>query len=73
MCTCRALRQRRLHVIEHFDEYAVGVGKLQQSKVRKYAPGPCMLTLEVTGGVVDVTVWDSEPTLPIARAADRAG
>jgi hypothetical protein len=29
-----------------------------------------MLTLEVSGGAVDVTVWDSEPTLPIARAAD---
>ncbi|MGW2897511.1 ATP-binding protein [Streptomyces sp. NPDC001212] len=36
----------------------------------KYAPGPCMLTLEATGGAVGVTVWDSEPTLPTARAAD---
>lgn len=40
------------------------------TNARKYAPGPCTLTLEVTGGVVDVTVWDSEPTLPIARAAN---
>lgn len=36
----------------------------------KYAPGPCLLTLEIRDGVVEVTVWDSEPTLPIARAAD---
>ncbi|MER6977700.1 ATP-binding protein [Streptomyces carpinensis] len=36
----------------------------------KYAPGPCLLTLEVAEGAVDVTVWDSEPRLPIARAAD---
>jgi hypothetical protein len=37
---------------------------------RKYALGPYMLTLKVSGGAVAVTVWDSEPTLPIARAAD---
>lgn len=35
LCMCRAGRQLRPHVIEHFDEYAVGVGNLQQSKVRK--------------------------------------
>ncbi|GAA2885922.1 ATP-binding protein [Streptomyces mexicanus] len=40
------------------------------TNARKYAPGPCMLTLEATGSAIDVTVWDSEPTLPIAQAAD---
>ncbi|GAA3068181.1 ATP-binding protein [Streptomyces glomeratus] len=40
------------------------------TNARKYAPGPCMLTLEATDGALDITVWDSEPTLPIARAAD---
>ncbi|MEV5085970.1 ATP-binding protein [Streptomyces sp. NPDC056159] len=40
------------------------------TNARKYVPGPCMLTLEATGGAVDITVWDSEPTLPTARAAD---
>lgn len=40
------------------------------TNARKYAPGPCMLTLEATGSAVDVTVWDSEPTLPIAQVAD---
>ncbi|MER6853442.1 ATP-binding protein [Streptomyces flaveolus] len=40
------------------------------TNARKYAPGPCMLTLEVVDGAVEVTVWDSEPTLPLARAAD---
>ncbi|WP_455712269.1 ATP-binding protein [Streptomyces flaveolus] len=29
-----------------------------------------MLTLEVVDGAIEVTVWDSEPTLPLARAAD---
>ncbi|MDL5199176.1 ATP-binding protein [Streptomyces sp. ALI-76-A] len=36
----------------------------------KYAPGPCLLDVEVTGGRVEVTVWDSNPTLPVATAAD---
>ncbi|MGW0425391.1 ATP-binding protein [Streptomyces sp. NPDC003015] len=36
----------------------------------KYAPGPCLLDLEVTGGSIQITVWDSDPVLPVARAAD---
>ncbi|MEU2931151.1 ATP-binding protein [Streptomyces sp. NPDC007251] len=40
------------------------------TNARKYAPGPSLLTLEVNEGAVEVTVWDSEPCLPIAHAAD---
>ncbi|MFD3658800.1 ATP-binding protein [Streptomyces sp. NPDC058620] len=40
------------------------------TNARKYAPGPCLLTLEVSDGAIEVTVWDSEPVLPTARAAD---
>lgn len=40
------------------------------TNARKFAPGPCLLTLEVSGGAVEVTVWDSESVLPIARAVD---
>ncbi|GGY10072.1 ATP-binding protein [Streptomyces minutiscleroticus] len=36
----------------------------------KYAPGPCLLDLELTAGQVDVTVWDSAAVLPLAKAAD---
>ncbi|MGW5480659.1 ATP-binding protein [Streptomyces sp. NPDC004008] len=36
----------------------------------KYAPGPAVLDLRVTGAVVEVAVWDSDPVLPVARAAD---
>ncbi|QTD95846.1 Histidine kinase-, DNA gyrase B-, and HSP90-like ATPase [Streptomyces cyanogenus] len=45
------------------------------TNARKYAPGPVLLDLQVTGGVVEVAVWDSDPVLPIARAtdADRVG
>ncbi|MER7046878.1 ATP-binding protein [Streptomyces jumonjinensis] len=52
----------------------------------KYAPGPCLLNLEVTGGrgdgdaprgaknrgdgFVEITVWDADPGLPTPVAAD---
>ncbi|MFI1884802.1 ATP-binding protein [Streptomyces jumonjinensis] len=40
----------------------------------KYAPGPCLLDLEVTGGrgdgFVEITVWDADPGLPTPVAAD---
>lgn len=40
------------------------------TNARKYAPGPCLLTLQVAEGAVEVTVWDSEPSLPVVQAAD---
>ncbi|MEU3839286.1 ATP-binding protein [Streptomyces sp. NPDC028635] len=40
------------------------------TNARKYAPGPCLVTLELRQGAVEVTVWDSEPSLPVAQAAD---
>ncbi|MFD8725292.1 ATP-binding protein [Streptomyces sp. NPDC059629] len=53
---------------------AMGIVQLVVSELvtnaRKYAPGPCLLTLEVRDGAVEVTVWDSEPALPIAKPTD---
>ncbi|MCL6674698.1 ATP-binding protein [Streptomyces panaciradicis] len=40
------------------------------TNARKYAPGPVLLDLRILGDSVEVAVWDSDPTLPIARAAD---
>ncbi|MBC2868572.1 ATP-binding protein [Streptomyces mexicanus] len=40
------------------------------TNARKYAPGPCLLSLELGDGAVEVTVWDSDPCLPVAQAAD---
>jgi hypothetical protein len=37
----------------------------------KYAPGPCLVTLELSGGAVQATGWDSEPTLPVDSTATR--
>ncbi|MER8220738.1 ATP-binding protein [Streptomyces sp. NPDC094143] len=36
----------------------------------KYAPGPMLLDLRILGDLVEVVVWDSDPVLPVARAAD---
>ncbi|MFE6594922.1 ATP-binding protein [Streptomyces sp. NPDC057781] len=36
----------------------------------KYAPGPVLMDLRIVGDTVEVVVWDSEPMLPLARAAD---
>ncbi|WP_236059729.1 ATP-binding protein [Actinacidiphila acididurans] len=33
----------------------------------KYAPGPCAVRLEITGGRLEVTVWDTGTSLPEPR------
>ncbi|MER6038480.1 ATP-binding protein [Streptomyces sp. NPDC001835] len=40
------------------------------TNARKYAPGPVLLDVRIAGDTVEVVVWDSDPVLPIARAAD---
>ncbi|MFF5029817.1 ATP-binding protein [Streptomyces collinus] len=40
------------------------------TNARKYAPGPVLLDLGITGDTVEVAVWDACPVLPVARAAD---
>ncbi|MGV9761467.1 ATP-binding protein [Streptomyces tricolor] len=40
------------------------------TNARKYAPGPVLMHLRIAGSLVEVTVWDSEPVMPMARAAD---
>ncbi|MEV7003909.1 ATP-binding protein [Streptomyces sp. NPDC093982] len=51
---------------------AMGMVQLVVSELvtnaRKYAPGPCLLTLEISGGAIEVTVWDSNPTPPVILA-----
>ncbi|MFI5683118.1 ATP-binding protein [Streptomyces sp. NPDC051636] len=40
------------------------------TNARKYAPGPVLMELRIAGDLVEVRVWDSDPVLPVARAAD---
>ncbi|MFE4214270.1 ATP-binding protein [Streptomyces sp. NPDC056844] len=45
------------------------------TNVCKYAPGPCLLDLEVNGSMLDITMWDSGSVLPSPLHGDptRAG
>ncbi|MFJ7147221.1 ATP-binding protein [Streptomyces sp. NPDC100445] len=36
----------------------------------KYAQGTILMDLRVVGALVEVSVWDSDPVLPVARAAE---
>ena len=38
----------------------------------KYAPGPCLLDLELDGGILRITLWDTQPALPVPSEADPA-
>ncbi|MFD9404714.1 ATP-binding protein [Streptomyces sp. NPDC060011] len=53
---------------------AMGMVQLVVSELvtnaRKYAPGPCLLNLEINDGAAQISVWDSDTTLPSVRAAD---
>ncbi|MFJ9137211.1 ATP-binding protein [Streptomyces sp. NPDC102256] len=53
---------------------AMGMVKLVVSELvtnaRKYAPGPCELTLQAAGGVVEIGVADGSSVLPWVPAAD---
>ncbi|MFJ1795415.1 ATP-binding protein [Kitasatospora griseola] len=42
------------------------------TNAHKYTPWPCLLELTITDGVVETSVWDSEPTVPMAQAPDPA-
>ncbi|MEU5635246.1 ATP-binding protein [Streptomyces rishiriensis] len=66
----RARTDHRLPVSER----ALGLTRLVVSELvtnaRKYAPGPVLMELRVTAHALDVVIWDSDPTVPTARAAD---
>ncbi|MFJ8140926.1 ATP-binding protein [Streptomyces sp. NPDC096013] len=53
---------------------AMGMVQLAVSELvtnaRKYAPGPCLLTLQVEDGAVRIAVWDSSTTLPLILPPD---
>ncbi|MDQ0757901.1 ATP-binding protein [Streptomyces canus] len=53
---------------------AMDLGQLVVSELvtnaLKYAPGPVLLQLRVNDAMLEIEVWDTDPTLPLARAAD---
>jgi anti-sigma regulatory factor (Ser/Thr protein kinase) len=40
------------------------------TNARTYAPGPCLLDLEVSEGAVQISVWDGSTDLPSVQAPD---
>ncbi|MEU3526473.1 ATP-binding protein [Streptomyces sp. NPDC038707] len=40
------------------------------TNAQKYATGPILMDLRIVGDLLEVQVWDSDPALPVARAAD---
>lgn len=46
------------------------VRQLKGTNAHKYAPGLCLLTLEVSDRAVAVTVWDSSEVLPLILPPD---
>ncbi|WP_331736668.1 ATP-binding protein (plasmid) [Streptomyces canus] len=55
-------------------DHAMGMVQLVVSELvtnaHKYAPGPCLLDLEISDGAAEVSVWDTDPTLPVAQSPD---
>ncbi|MEU5114398.1 ATP-binding protein [Streptomyces longwoodensis] len=66
-------RMREEHGVP-VSQRAMDVSQLVVSELvtnaRKYAPGPVLLDLRLAGDTVEIMVWDSDPVLPVARAAD---
>ncbi|MGW2617572.1 ATP-binding protein [Streptomyces sp. NPDC001500] len=40
------------------------------TNARKYAPSPVLMELRISRDLLEIIVWDSDPVLPVARAAD---
>ncbi|KAA0941237.1 ATP-binding protein [Streptomyces apricus] len=66
----RARTDRQLPVSQRAMDLTQLVVSELVTNARKYAPGPVLMELRVTADTVDVTVWDSDPTVPTARTAD---
>ncbi|WP_430379612.1 ATP-binding protein [Streptomyces sp. B1-3] len=58
----------------HVSQRAMGMVQLVVGELvtnaRKYAPGPCLPTLEINGGAIELTVWDSNPSPPTILTPD---
>ena len=79
--TIRAARNLTAAFLAQAEEQGVRIAARQTEDVclvvselvtnaAKYAPGPCLLDLELTEDAVRVTLWDTEPVAPVPRGAD---
>ncbi|WEH13613.1 ATP-binding protein [Streptomyces sp. VNUA24] len=65
-----ARTDRHLPVSAHARDITQLVVSELVTNARKYAPGPVLMELRITADSVEIVVWDSDPTVPSARAAD---
>ncbi|MGW0033538.1 ATP-binding protein [Streptomyces sp. NPDC003314] len=68
----RARAEHRLPVSRRARDLAELVVSELVTNAHKYAPGPVLMELRVSAVWVDIVVWDSDPVVPAARAADPA-
>lgn len=66
----RARTERGVAVSQRAVEVTQLVVSELVTNAQKYAAGPILLDLRILGELVEVQVWDSDPVLPVARAAD---
>ncbi|MFJ3819420.1 ATP-binding protein [Streptomyces sp. NPDC090056] len=59
-----------LLISQHAIDLTQSVVNELATNARKYASGPASVDLSITGGIVEIAVWDSIRLLPVARAAD---
>ncbi|MEV8321414.1 ATP-binding protein [Streptomyces sp. NPDC059900] len=65
-----AKERHQVHVSQRTLDLAQLVVSELVTNALKYAPGPVLVRLRITGGLVAVAVWDSEPVVPVARDTD---
>ncbi|WNI14463.1 ATP-binding protein [Actinacidiphila sp. ITFR-21] len=66
----RARTEHGVEVPEQADADAQLVVSELVTNAFKYAPGPCALDLEIRGPLLEITLWDTNTALPMARAAE---
>ncbi|MGW2304822.1 ATP-binding protein [Streptomyces sp. NPDC001809] len=66
----RARTEHRLAVSQRTRDLAQLIVSELVTNAHKYAPGPVLMELRISAGWMDIVVWDSDPAIPAARAAD---
>ncbi|MFJ4356124.1 ATP-binding protein [Streptomyces massasporeus] len=66
----QAIHDHHLSVSDHARYLTQLVVSELVTNTLKYAPGPILMELRITASTVEVVVWDSDPSIPTARAGD---
>lgn len=66
----RSAGRARLAGVRPGGGHGAAGGQQAGDNARKSAPGPFLLTFELSGDTVEISVWDTEPRLPVLLAAD---